>query len=232
MEPHFKLLLGVLALCIITVVSANGKAVAEILPEDSENRIFEVSNKENASKVKLEDNPSTTQQPSLSDAKAEKKSFVKGAAKIVAFVIGAAVFVIIVCVVCCCCCPFCLLAKRKERGRVIRQNVYNQPAQNAGAPSQQRYAAPPEQHQQIPSQQAYPPSGYNQPISTTPFAYPNQAGPMPASQGYAMDQPPPYPGPPIQQYQPHQAGGQYGEDARTQKMEYQTQPACNPNAPS
>ena len=55
---------------------------------------------------------------------------------------------------------------------------------------------------------------------------------MPATQGYVMDQPPPYPGPPIQQYQPHQTTGQFGGDTSTGKMEYQTQPAYNPNAPS
>ena len=53
---------------------------------------------------------------------------------------------------------------------------------------------------------------------------------MPVTQGY-MDQPPPYPGPPIQQYEAHQPAGQFG-DTSTRKMEYQTQPAYNPNAPS
>ena len=55
------------------------------------------------------------------------------------------------------------------------------------------------------------------------------AGPTPVTQGY-MDQPPPYPGPPIQQYEAHQPAGHFG-DTSTGKMEYQTQPAYNPNAP-
>ena len=54
---------------------------------------------------------------------------------------------------------------------------------------------------------------------------------MPATQRY-MDQPPPYSGPPIQQYEAHQTAGQFGGDTSTGKMEYQTQPAYNPNAPS
>ena len=47
-----------------------------------------------------------------------------------------------------------------------------------------------------------------------------------ASQGYVMDQPPPYPGPPIEDYQ-----GQQPVESQTQKSEYQQQPAYNPNVP-
>ena len=47
----------------------------------------------------------------------------------------------------------------------------------------------------------------------------------PGPQGFVMDQPPPYPGPPIQQNQMQQSsiGEGYGS-------EYQKQPAFNPNA--
>jgi hypothetical protein len=44
-----------------------------------------------------------------------------------------------------------------------------------------------------------------------------------------MDQPPPYPGPPIQQNQTQQAAGQF--QAPHNKGEYQQQPAYNPSAP-
>ena len=50
-----------------------------------------------------------------------------------------------------------------------------------------------------------------------------------APQGYVMDQPPPYPGPPIQEYQGQRPVGQI--ESQTQKSEYQQQPAYNPNVP-
>ena len=56
---------------------------------------------------------------------------------------------------------------------------------------------------------------------------------MPQAGGFAMpEQPPPYPGPPIQQYPGQQTNAQYSGDTNTQKMEYQTQPAYNPSAPN
>ena len=44
-----------------------------------------------------------------------------------------------------------------------------------------------------------------------------------------MDQPPPYPGPPIQQNQTQQGAGQF--QPPHDKGEYQQQPAYNPSAP-
>ena len=88
----------------------------------------------------------------------------------IAFIVGAAVLVIIICLVCCCCCPFCLLAKRNARGRVLREGPVQQP-QNVGMPVQSGYAIPPDQYQQMPAQQLYPPSGYNAPMPPS-VAYP------------------------------------------------------------
>jgi len=158
----------------------------------------------------------------LDDLKPEKSVKGKGIGKIVAFIVGSAILVIIITVVCCCCCPFCMLAKRKERGRVLREGPAQQP-QNTGIVQQQAYAVPPEQyHQQVPHQQSYQPGGFNQPMPHS-GPYPNQAAP----QAYMMDQPPPYPGPPIQQNQTQQAAGQFQAPHKT---EYQQQPAYNPNA--
>ena len=90
----------------------------------------------------------------------------------IAFIVGAAILVIIITVVCCCCCPFCMLAKRKERGRVLREGPPNQ-AQNTAIVSQ-GYVLPPEQyHQQVPQQQSYQAGGFNQPIPPS-GPYPNQ----------------------------------------------------------
>ena len=90
----------------------------------------------------------------------------------IAFIVGAAVLVIVICLVCCCCCPFCLLAKRKERGRVLREGPVQQP-QNVGMPVQSGYTIPPDQYQQMPAQQSYPPSGYNAPMPPS-VPYPPQ----------------------------------------------------------
>ena len=66
-----------------------------------------------------------------------------------------------------------MLAKRKERGRVLREGPAQQP-QNTGIVQQQAYAVPPEQyHQQVPHQQPYQPGGFNQPIPHS-GPYPNQ----------------------------------------------------------
>ena len=90
----------------------------------------------------------------------------------IAFIVGAAVLVIVICLVCCCCCPFCLLAKRKERGRVLREGPVQQP-QNVGMPVQSGYTIPPDQYQQMPAQQSHPPSGYNAHMPQS-VAYPPQ----------------------------------------------------------
>jgi len=159
----------------------------------------------------------------LEDIKPEKSSIIKGIGKMIAFIVGAAVLVIIICLVCCCCCPFCLLAKRNARGRVLREGPVQQP-QNVGMPVQSGYTIPPDQYQQIPAQQSHPQSGYNAAMPPS-VAYPPQAAPH----AYAMDQPPPYPGPPIQQIQTQQSS--LPTQGQLQKSEYQQQPAYNPNAP-
>jgi len=159
----------------------------------------------------------------LDDIKPEKSSIIRGIGRIIAFIVGAAVLVVIICLVCCCCCPFCLLAKRKERGRVLREGPVQQP-QNVGMPVQSGYTIPPDQYQQMQAQQSHPPSGYNAPMPPS-VAYPPQEPPH----AYAMDQPPPYPGPPIQQIQTQQSS--VPTQGQLQKSEYQQQPAYNPNAP-
>jgi len=134
---------------------------------------------------------------------------IKNVATVVAFVVGGAVFVILACVVCCSCCPCCLLVKRKERGRVISQKVYAQPPPNSGATSQS-YPVFSKQNQQAPMQPAFPSNSYNQPISATAAPYSHQVGPVSTTQRY-MNQPPPYPGQPIQQGELHQPAGQFGD---------------------
>jgi len=159
---------------------------------------------------------------SLDDIKPEK-SVAKAIGKVIGFVVTATIVVIVITIVCCCCCPFCILAKRKERGRVLRQGPpTQQQPQNPGVGTQQGYALPTEQYQQQMAPQPYPNAGYNQQMPPSAVPYGNQ-GPSP--QGFVMDQPPPYPGPPIQQNQMQQSsvGGGYGS-------EYQKQPAFNPNA--
>ena len=87
--------------------------------------------------------------------------------KVIAFVVCATIIVIVITIVCCCCCPFCILAKRKERGRVLRQGPPTQPQQpthNPGVVTQQGYTVPTEQYQQQMVPQPYPNAGYNQPV--------------------------------------------------------------------
>ena len=50
--------------------------------------------------------------------------YVFSLAKLVGIVIGAAIFVVVVCVVCCCCCPFCILAKKRQRGEIIQTSEH------------------------------------------------------------------------------------------------------------
>jgi len=175
------------------------------------------------SKYFNEEEPDLSQHyETLEEIKAEKSSakIIRGIGKIIAFIVGAAILVIIIAIICCCCCPFCLLAKRNARGRVLREGPPQQP-QNVGQGLQQGYALPPDQYQQMPQQQPYPPGGYSQQIPPSGL-YPNQAPP----QGYIMDAPPPYPGPPIQQNQTQQASGPFQQ---SDKAEYEQQPAYNPN---
>jgi len=142
---------------------------------------------------------------------------VRGLAKIIGVALGVIAFIVLACLICCCCCPFCFLAKRRQRGHIIRQN--NPPgstpqgvpmAQSGQVPyPQQGGPHPPPQNasqyyanetsQGYQGQQggAYP-AGYHQPHST-------------------MDQPPPYPGHPADTAGP--AGAEYGKP-----------PAYNPNA--
>ena len=59
------------------------------------------------------------------------------------------------------------MAKRKERGRVLRQGPPTQPQQpthNPGVVTQQGYTVPTEQYQQQMVPQPYPNAGYNQPV--------------------------------------------------------------------
>lgn len=156
---------------------------------------------------------------SLDDIHPQEVNLAKAIGKVIAFVVCATILVIVITIVCCCCCPFCILAKRKERGRVLRQGPptqQQQPTHNPGVVTQQGYTVPTEQYQQQMVPQPYPNAGYNQPVPPS-VPYGNQAGP----QGFVMDQPPPYPGPPIQQNQMQQSAG---------GSEYQKQPAFSPNA--
>ena len=49
--------------------------------------------------------------------------FFSSLAKLVGIVIGAIIFVVAIGILCCCCCPFCLLAKKRQNGRVLRNNL-------------------------------------------------------------------------------------------------------------
>ncbi len=150
--------------------------------------------------------------------KLDCRSIVRGLAKLIGYIVGAAVLVIIVCCVCCFCCPFCLLSKHK-RGRVIRRNEDvlqdQQPSQPPPPPNAQQYAPvnpgyPPQQDAAGP----YPPpqaQGY-------PGYPPQTAG---GAIGGYPEQPPPYPGPPLAEAPPLQ----------TKANPYDQQPAYNPSAP-
>lgn len=119
--------------------------------------------------------------------------------RIIGILFGILVLFLLALVVCCCCCPFCMLAKRRNRGHVTRggaevtvtvPQAAAQPLQPQGQP--QPYMQP----------QGYPPQPYPaQPYPAQPYppqpGYPGQQpypagapGPMPAP-GYP-DQPPPY----------------------------------------
>jgi len=139
--------------------------------------------------------------------KPQEAKLLRGLARIIGVALGVIAFVALVCVICCCCCPFCLLAKRRERGRVLNPpptQSSQQPGavplvnqgQGGGYPSQQSY----------PPQQGYPP----QPGYPSQQSYPPQQQYPP----YGGEQPPPYPGPPE-----GESGAEYGKT-----------PAYNPNA--
>ena len=106
--PAVCLALFILPLCVIgyenvSVISTNQNGeirVAHYLPEGSiDNGIYET----------------------LEDIIPERSSIIKDVGKIIGFIVGAVILFIIICIVCCCCCPFCLLAKREERGIVLKQ---------------------------------------------------------------------------------------------------------------
>jgi len=122
---------------------------------------------------------------------------VEAIGKIIGAVIGAIAFMLVLCVVCCCCCPFCLLAKRRQRGNVLGSGTamtvtVQQPGQPQSAYPQQPQQYPqqpqqyPQQPQQYPQQPQYPP----QPQPGYPGA-PQPGYPQP-SPGYPGDQPPAY----------------------------------------
>ena len=103
------------------------------------------------------------------------KSICSRIGKVIGFVVTATIVVIVITIVCCCCCPFCILAKRKERGRVLRQGPpTQQQPQNPGVGTQQGYALPTEQYQQQMAPQPYPNAGYNQQMPPSAVPYGNQ----------------------------------------------------------
>ncbi|XP_018008383.1 uncharacterized protein LOC108666081 isoform X1 [Hyalella azteca] len=106
---------------------------------------------------------------------------------------GVVVVVVLVCIICCCCCPFCLIAKRRNRGYVTRgatEVTVTVPPQQAAQPLQP-YSQP---QPYIQPQQPYPQQPYpQQPYPQQPYPqqpYPQQPYP-PTTPGYP-DQPPPY----------------------------------------
>ncbi|KAF2359163.1 Shisa family [Trinorchestia longiramus] len=106
--------------------------------------------------------------------------------RLIGILVGVVLVVLLVCVVCCCCCPFCLLAKRRNRGHVTRggaEVTVTLPPQHAAAQPLQPYSQP--QPYVQPQQQPYP----QQPYPQQPYP-PQQYPPQPAA-GYP-DQPPPY----------------------------------------
>ena len=106
--PAVCLALFILPLCVIgyenvSYISTNqngGIRVTHYLPEEStDDGIFE----------------------NMEDIIPSRSSIIKDVGKILGFIVGAVILFIIICIVCCCCCPFCLLAKREERGIVLKQ---------------------------------------------------------------------------------------------------------------
>merc|ERR1711981_671439 len=118
--------------------------------------------------------------PSLEDSKAEPRSLFKAIGKLIAFVVGAVIFVIVVCCVCCFCCPFCLFSKHRN-GRVIRRNDQAQNQEQQGLQQQQQQ---PQQIIQTVPMHPNPPTGY-----PPQQAYPNQAYPPAPQPGYGYPQP-------------------------------------------
>lgn len=143
--------------------------------------------------------------PKLSDSHAEPKSIVRGLFKIIGIIIGTALFVAGVCCVCCFCCPFCLCAKHRK-GAVIRRGAEHIPPEQPQQPQQQPLTQQP-QVQPPPQQGGYPQQqpGY-QPVATYP------------------DNPPPYPGPPLENPSAVAAA------PPLTKSDYDRQPAYNPNS--
>ena len=106
--PVVYLVLFILPLCVIgyenvSYISTNQNGeirVTHYLPEESiDDGIFE----------------------NMEDIIPARSSIIKDVGKIIGFIVGAVILFIIICIVCCCCCPFCLLAKREERGIVLKQ---------------------------------------------------------------------------------------------------------------
>jgi len=140
--------------------------------------------------------------PKLSDSHAEPRSIVRGLFKIIAIIVGTAIFVAAVCCICCFCCPFCLCAKHRK-GTIIRRGADQQQQQ----PGQQQQQLGQPQQPLYPQQQAT--GGYPQ----------HQPGYQPV--GSYPDNPPPYPGPPLDNPGPALPP--------MTKNDYDRQPAFNPN---
>ncbi|XP_047739402.1 protein shisa-5 isoform X2 [Hyalella azteca] len=120
-------------------------------------------------------------------------SFLGFLPRLLGILAGVVVVVVLVCIICCCCCPFCLIAKRRNRGYVTRgatEVTVTVPPQQAAQPLQP-YSQP---QPYIQPQQPYPQQPYpQQPYPQQPYPqqpYPQQPYP-PTTPGYP-DQPPPY----------------------------------------
>jgi len=144
--------------------------------------------------------------PKLENSHAEPRSIVKGLFKIIGIIIGAALFVTGVCCVCCFCCPFCLCAKHRK-GTVLRSGAEQIPPEQPQPQQQPLYHQPPVQPP--PPQGGYPQQqpGY-QPVATYP------------------DNPPPYPGPPLEN---QAVAPPFAAAPPLTKSDYDRQPAYNPN---
>ena len=106
--PAVCLALFILPLCVIgyenvSYISTNQNGEIRVtlyLPEESiDDGIFE----------------------NMEDIIPARSSIIKDVGKIIGFIVGAVILFIIICIVCCYCCSFCLLAKREERGIVLKQ---------------------------------------------------------------------------------------------------------------